>query len=318
MRLPSHIRAPATSRCFTLIESEARPGATARQNNRRLFESGARPGAPQPIQSFTFSVASRKRERRQFTLIELLVVIAIIAILASMLLPALQEAKSAAYRAQCISQLKQIGVGMMVYQGDYEVLPDGTEEWAKERNGVRDPRTIWVGMLADLISVSWDTNDLYPNDTSFANPMNGTIFDCPSQNWDRETSYTYAAIPGPKNDVGDYGANWPVLSNSDCHRWGGLSTAPTPAWTKLNSVSKLERIEKSTDTVPIIFDSNHVTIDWVVYISGLAYDWQTYAHREQNNILFGDGHVRSVDALPTGDVNVWSAQLNVEWDPVDP
>src|SRR5262245_45188943 len=103
-------------------------------------------------------VSAMKPSRRQaagFTLIELLVVIAIIAILAGMLLPALGKAKAKAQGIQCLSNLRQMGLGWIMYADDFDRIPPNNLN-------ASDPAKTWVrGWMDYSTSVPDNTNTVY-------------------------------------------------------------------------------------------------------------------------------------------------------------
>src|SRR5262245_39218495 len=124
----------------------------------------------------------KRRFRGGFTLIELLVVIAIIAVLISLLLPAVQSAREAARRAQCVNNLKQIGLALHNYHDTWGRFPMGSVQVTTPSGAYRRP------FLASLMPFIEQQNlfNSYNYDISFEQPANITtrstivgIFTCP-------------------------------------------------------------------------------------------------------------------------------------------
>ena len=116
----------------------------------------------------------KRRPETGFTLIELLVVIAIIAILAAMLLPALASAKEKAKRAQCVSNLRQVGVASLLYAGDNN---DYFEPAAYNAGwGVQNPYQFSSNMVAVATQLGFNTNNM-----SGGTSPRATIWTCPNR-----------------------------------------------------------------------------------------------------------------------------------------
>ena len=102
-----------------------------------------------PVSSHTLSGATSRGGKRAFTLVELLVVIAIIGILVALLLPAVQAAREAARRTQCLNNLTQLGLACQSYNFHFESLPPGV---INDKGPIRnEPEGQDVGWIVSIL-----------------------------------------------------------------------------------------------------------------------------------------------------------------------
>jgi prepilin-type N-terminal cleavage/methylation domain-containing protein len=188
---------------------------------------------------FTMKRWNQNRTESGFTLVELLVVIAIIGILVALLLPAIQAAREAARRSECLNNIRQIGIAFTNYESTKKKLPEG----ATQRYGVNpvtnalyssNPTMFsWVSLLMPFIEeaslydqVNWsipldDRNTANPADTSHHIPF--ATYKCPSDIQVGITNNWYGARGNYAGNVG-IGFIWmnDPSPTQDC--FGGTTT----------------------------------------------------------------------------------------------
>ena len=215
------------------------------------------------------------RSRKGFTLIELLVVIAIIAILAAILFPVFARAREKARASACLSNLKQIGLGIMMYAQDYdETLPTVAF-------GATDGRPAWPWEQWPAYANYWWAA-IFPGGIQ-PYIKNNQIWACP-----RQPGSNWATIWGVPEKIG-YGYNEYIY---DYNR--GLST-----------LSALSRVPAGPAAISLVLDTwasgiyNDWTNDANVYNDGMdrvrygTWDGWTPRH-EGTNVTYGDGHAKFV------------------------
>ena len=231
------------------------------------------------------------RTKRAFTLIELLVVIAIIAILAAILFPVFGRARENARRTSCQSNLKQIGLGMLHYMGDYD---ERFVPWDQAVPGFVTPGG-YVG------EGRW---------TDFIHPYikNTQVFNCPSA----EVTAAAPAYPGGAFTLikgMHYGYNY----RSAYMVTGGITFVGIPTACPSNCGVDLNKqvggvyepainsaVEDPTGTLWVVDTTNKGSSSSLSLIAAPGdgtlgqSQWVTDRHLETVNSLFIDGHVKAM------------------------
>jgi len=141
----------------------------------------------------TATFTSGKRRLPAFTLIELLVVIAIIAILAAILFPVFAQARAKARAISCLSNLKQIGTGLMMYAQDYdETFCSG---WNEAPGNALDGTLVWYVSLRPYIQKYGRSDIGTTAGAQYDQSFEYGLYACPDKKW-KPTSYGYNAFGG--------------------------------------------------------------------------------------------------------------------------
>ena len=188
-------------------------------------------------------VQNAATRRRGFTLIELLVVISIIAVLMSLILPAIQNARNAARRTQCLNRVRQIGLGLHAYAsknkngqfppyGTWGDIKDNSGNWLTTNSTGRKLSNWVVDILSELdrqdIFDRWDFDR--DHDSTFAGPsgysnaqlieeFNFNILVCPSdESGEASGALSYVVNAGYANIDGSLSASSGWAGSSNLHR----------------------------------------------------------------------------------------------------
>lgn len=235
------------------------------------------------------------RKLQGFTLIELLVVIAIISILAAILFPVFARARENARRASCMSNLKQIGLGMMMYTQDYdETYPlDGVGKTQADSAmpgahfEVTHSGSTALCSDSDGHCVSW-MDLIYPYVKSTQ------LFVCPSVRESTYPSYGYSAAFGALNKY-----QWDYAT-----RGGGVS-APL----KMASVTRPSEVIMVTEfnysAAPHI--SPTAIRSAAIATRGSSTYLRVTPHLDGANATFADGHVKWINAAKFAAISATSS-----------